>query len=252
MLEVDAANPPTLPYYAERYYDYQTVARGLQTADQLKSAFERLLPYYWYGLRKWLPEDKARLCLDLPCGYGNFMYFLVKHGYRNCRGYDLDRRQVELARSLGLAAERGEAFDILAGLPEPPELISSLDFIEHLDKTTAIRFLEACYRALPAGGILILRTPCADGPFGAHDRFNDITHEWGLTSNALQCLLKMVGFSSVRILDFTTAHPGRGVVHAARWAACRVLRSAASLLLRIACVGGPAVWGRSMWAVATK
>jgi SAM-dependent methyltransferase len=243
---------PTPRYHEARYYAYQTAARGLLTADRLKSEFEALAEYYWYGLRDYLPADKEQMCLDLPCGYGNFLYFLKKHGYRNCRGYDLDPRQVELARSLDLPAEWGEAFDVLANISEPVSLIACIDFIEHLEKSAAVRFLEACYQAMPAGGTLILRVPSADGPFGAHDVCNDITHAWGVTSNALCCLLNMVGFASVRILDFPNAHPRRGILSAARWMACRISRWIAGVCLRVMCIGAPAVWGRSMWAIATK
>jgi len=239
-------------YHEARYYQYQTAARGLVTADQLRREFDKLAEYYWYGLRKYLPADRQKLCLDLPCGYGNFLYFLEKYGYRNCRGYDLDPRQVALAQTLGLAAEVGDAFAVLAHLSEPLALIAAVDFLEHLEKSQAVRFLEACYRALPAGGALILRVPSADGPFGAHDLANDITHAWGVTANALRCLLNMVGFTSVRILDFPNAHPRRGLVSAARWLACRISRWAAGLCLRVMCIGAPAVWGRSMWAVAIK
>ena len=43
--------------------------------------------------------------------------------------------------------------------------------------------------------------PCADGPFGAHDWCNDLSHKWAATSGALAGTLRAVGFSSVSILD---------------------------------------------------
>jgi len=239
-------------YYEQRWYDYQTIARGLLTVDQLTRAFESCSEQYWYSLRSYLPVNKSQLCLDLPCGYGNFLYFLKKHGYQNCRGYDLDRSQVALAQSLGLQAAQADAFIVLANLTETPSLIASIDFVEHLEKSSALRFLEACYERLSPGGTLILRTPCADGPFGAHDVHNDITHQWGLTSNSLRCVLAMVGFSSIQVLDIPGVSPSGGAVQAARWAACKMSRWVAGILLRIMCVGSPSVWGPSMWAVAIK
>lgn len=239
-------------YYQERFYAYHTIARGLLTVDQLKNAFEPLSRQYWHKLRSYLPANKSQMCLDLPCGFGNFLYFMKKYGYDNCRGYDLDPRQVELAQSLGLEASVADAFDVLANLPEVPSLIASIDFLEHLDKSTAIRFLDACYNSLPAGGTLILRTPSADGPFGAHDLYNDITHEWGVTSNSLRCLLNMVGFTTVRVLDTPDCHATGGVERAVRLAACRIARWAVGLLFRIMCLGLPSVWERSMWVIATK
>ena len=102
-----------LHYYQERYYSYQTTARGLLTPADLAASFERLAPLYGKLLSKYLPRDKTALCLDLPCGYGNFLYFLHKNGYTHCQGYDLDPRQVELACSIGLPAQCGDAFQAL-------------------------------------------------------------------------------------------------------------------------------------------
>jgi len=136
-------------YYQQRYYAYQTIARGLLTVEQLAQSFEALSHVYWYALHRYLPRDKSAVCLDLPCGYGNFLYFLKKHGYRNCRGYDLDPRQVGLATSLGCQAAEGNVFDVLANLAVTPSLIASIDFIEHLDKSTALRFSKPATRAYP-------------------------------------------------------------------------------------------------------
>ncbi len=239
-------------YYQQRYYTYQTVARGLLTVQDLTVKFESLSRYYWNSLRRHMPSDKSKLVLDLPCGYGNFLYFLRKHGYANSKGYDLDPLQVALARTLDLDAQVENAFKVLEILSESPSMIVSIDFIEHLDKSSALRFLEKCFERLPPGGRLIIRTPCADGPFGAHDLCNDITHEWGLTSNALSCILSMVGFSSVSILDVPHVSPSGGPLQACRWLVCKLSRAVVGTIFKAMCIGPPRVWERSMWAVAQK
>lgn len=237
-------------YYQERYYSYQTVARGLSTPAELVASFERAAPLYSTLLSRYLPRDKSALCLDIPCGYGNFLYFLLKSGYSRCEGYDLDPRQVELACSIKLPAQCSDAFLALDRDFGEIGLIASLDFLEHLDKSSAVSFLEACYRSLRQGGVLILRTPCCDGFFGAHDTHNDITHEWGVTSNALHCLLAMVGFASVEFLDDLPS--GDGPIAFARLVACKCARAATAFALRLMYLGPPKIWGRSMWAIAIK
>lgn len=238
--------------YRERYYKYQTKARGLLDADALESHFSRLTKWYWARLRYQLPKDTESKCLDLPCGYGNFLYFLRNKGYTNIQGYDLDISQIDLARSLGLPAYVGDAFDVLnkdAGT-EGYDLISSFDFIEHISKDDALEFLDLCKSRLNENGVLIIRTPCADGPFGSHDANNDITHEWSMTSNVLKTILEMTGFSKVQILD-ERPQP-TSVLEMLRWLAFYPSKFFADLV----CIGmgmrPPRVWSRSMIAIARK
>jgi SAM-dependent methyltransferase len=189
-------------------------------------------------------------CLDIPCGYGNFLYFLKTRNYRNIKGFDLDDKQVELARLLYLPAKRGDVFDALSSLTRQYDLISSLDFIEHLTKDEALRFLDGCSNKLAKGGLLILRTPCADGPFGAHDAWNDLTHQWGLTSNVLQKLLEMCGFVDVEILDERPLPTGP--INAMRWLVFFPARMLASIFCIALGLRPPKIWTRSMMAVAYK
>jgi len=236
--------------YKNRYYDYQTIARGLLDEDALKDRFEKLREWYGCRIGKHLPRNLEARCLDVPCGYGNFLYFLKSKGYRNVEGFDLDEHQVKLARLLDLPATKGDAFDILSAESGQYDLISSLDFIEHLTKDEALKFIDACKDKLAEGGVLILRTPCADGPFGAHDAWNDLTHQWGLTSNVLQTILEMCGFVNVQILD-ERPEP-TSPINALRWLFFFPSRMLAGAL----CIGlgmrPPKIWTRSMMAVAYK
>jgi len=103
------------PDYKSVYYDYQTKARGLLAKESLTARFEQLARWYDGRLSPHLPKDKQARCLDVPCGFGNFLYFLNGKGYQNIQGIDLDSKQVELAKLVGLPAEQGDAFQILSG-----------------------------------------------------------------------------------------------------------------------------------------
>lgn len=236
--------------YEEQYYKYQTKARGLLDSQSLEKHFKRLEKWYWARLKNYLPIDKDANCLDIPCGYGNFLYFLRSKGYKNIHGYDLDESQVGLAKLLELPAETKDIFQILAESKESYDLISSIDFIEHISKDDALSFLELCRKKINENGVLVIRTPCADGPFGSHDANNDITHKWSMTSNVLKTMLEMSGFSRVAILD-ERPQP-TGFVEAIRWLIFFPSRLIANLL----CIGlgmrPPRVWSRSMIAVAYK
>lgn len=236
--------------YEKAYYSFQTQARGLLDANALRSRFAKLARWYGSRLGKFLPESKTALCLDVPCGYGNFLYFLEVNGYRNSLGIDSDEKQIALAKLMRLPAEIGDAFEVLSAEDRTFDLISSLDFIEHLSKDDALKFLRMCYNRLNFGGRLILRAPCGDGPFGSHDAWNDITHKWGLTSNVLRTILQMQGFSDIKILD-ERPQP-TSLIDSIRWLVFFPTKAMADILCMALGMRPPAIWSRSMIAVANK
>jgi 2-polyprenyl-3-methyl-5-hydroxy-6-metoxy-1,4-benzoquinol methylase len=238
--------------HRERFYAYQTVARGVVDREALVQRFERFAPWYAALLGRFLPQDRGARILDCGCGYGNFSYFLKKSGYRNVRSVDLDPNQVALARAVGLNAEVADVSEVLAEQGATYDCIVAVDFLEHLDKEEAIRFLERASEALRVPGLLILRTPSCDSPFGASHLFNDITHEFGVTSNALEALLRMVGLVSVVFLDERPQlRPPLAVAYLRRavFVGAAAIATAFCTALN---VPPPRIWSPSMWAIARK
>ena len=236
--------------YKALLYKYQTDLRGLKKTEDLIAAFARMQKCYKSGLKGFLPENLSAEILDLPCGYGNFLYFLKGEGYVNATGVDIDPRQVELAASIGLNAISGDGLIFLRDKKEKYDIISSLDFLEHLQKEELFDFLTLCHTALKSGGRLIVRTPCSDGPFGARDRYNDLTHEQGFTSGSLCNALRVIGFTETVILD-ERPRP-YNFVNWFRLAAFKMFTILANGLLRLIGIGAPRIWTTSMWTVATK
>ena len=236
--------------YERAYYQYQTQARGLLDKDALRQRFSKLAPWYAVRLGTHLPGDRKAACLDLPCGYGNLLYFLRLHGYENIIGYDFDPNQVKLARLLDLPAHEGDVFVILSEEGRQYDCITALDFIEHISRDETLRFLRLCWARLRPGGVLILRTACADGPFGAHDRYNDLTHQWAMTSNVLLTVLQMLNFERVEVLDESPqAYNLLNTVRRLIFYPARALASGFCLALGLI---PPAVWSRSMWGVGYR
>lgn len=236
--------------HANQYYDFQTRARGLLDADSLRRRFEKWAKWYASRLGPHLPRDRDAVCLDVPCGYGNFLYFLHRQGYRNVIGYDLDPEQIRLARLLDLPAHEGNALELLADEGQQFDCIASVDFLEHLSRDDALEFLRRCWLRLRPGGVLILRTPCADGPFGAHDVFNDLTHQWSLTSNVLRTILDMLDFERVAILDERPqAYDFKNTLRLLAFYPARMLAAAMTLAIGIP---PPKVWSRAMWGIGYR
>jgi len=116
-------------------------------------------------------------------------------GYLNIQGVGISPEQVRLARQVIPDVAESNVLEWLEAHSSSFDLITALDLIEHFHKLEVLRFLDGCHNALKQGGRLILQTPNADSPWGTVHRYNDFTHEAGLTSNELSRLLALVGFA---------------------------------------------------------
>src|SRR5436190_7499385 len=212
----------------------------------LSRRFEYFFPWYATFLRPWLPMDKASPMLDVPCGAGNLLYTLWKLGYTAVSGGDSESQQVRLAQQLGLPASTGDAFATVEALP-PGSLarIFVLDFLEHLDLSQALHFARLSCRALSPGGYLICRMPSADGPFGSHDRYNDLTHRWAATSNAIMPFMQLAGFNPSGVQILQEAPVRYKFTNVVRRALFDITTKFLGIVLDVVGVGAPRVWTRS-------
>lgn len=169
-----------------------------------------------------LPADKGARLADLGCGYGSFLYFLRAEGYGNAWGVDVSPEQIETARNLGISnVVQGDCGEFLERHPGEFDCLTAFDLLEHLPKNETLSLLQAAHRALKPGGRLILRTPNADGPFGAKILYSDFTHEQAFTPRSIRQVLAAAGFSEIEV------HPEgprvHGLISGARWAAWKCI-----------------------------
>jgi SAM-dependent methyltransferase len=171
-------------------------------------------------------------------------------GYTNVDSIDFDQKQVHLARTLGLTAAVADGLDWLSSHASCYDAILCLDFLEHLDKDSALHFLHQCRAALNPGGILVVRIPCAEGPFSGTAVFNDLTHEWAATSGVLRDILAIAGFEAVVIADDGPVpyKPANWL----RWVAFRATCAVGRFWGDFTGIGRPTIWTPNMWAVAKK
>jgi 2-polyprenyl-3-methyl-5-hydroxy-6-metoxy-1,4-benzoquinol methylase len=151
---------------------------------------------------------------------------------------------------MGVPAVCGDAFEYLSGKKEFYDVVVSLDFLEHIEKDKVLVFLKLCYESLKKGGVLILRTPCADSPFFGAAAFNDITHEWCATSGVLTELLKIIKFEKINIKDEYPA-PYK-LVNFIRLIIYKSVVKILNLTLNFSGIACPNIWTPNMWAVAMK
>ena len=183
------------------YYKYQTFIRGVFSEDELVDICNKeskrlgaiLRPYLNY-----LRQKSNPIALDAPCGYGNMLY-IYRENNIPAEGVDLDESQISLAQKMGLNAKKIDIFDLSE--KSTYSIISSLDFIEHLEKDRALGALIKFHKMLKDDGMLIIRTPCGDTPFGIRDFCADPTHKWFGTSECISSILKIAGFKKVVVLE---------------------------------------------------
>jgi O-antigen chain-terminating methyltransferase len=147
-------------------------------------------------------QDAPGPVLDLGCGRGEALALLRDWGLAG-RGVDSSARMVQLCRDRGLAAEVGDLFEVLAGVPEGSlGGVVSFHVVEHLPGGALDRLVRLAYRALRPGGALILETP---NPLSmvvaARNFWLDPTHVRPVHPESLKLMYELAGFDPVERLD---------------------------------------------------
>jgi len=140
-----------------------------------------------------------RRLLDLACGDGIFLDLWREQDAWEAHGVDISAAMVRLGRNAGLSLEQGDAFAYLESGPEKAwDIITSFQFIEHLDKTELVRLLRGCKRALRPGGLLLFET-LNPHSMVSHKWFHlDLTHKRLIFPEVASLLLESLG---MRVLE---------------------------------------------------
>ena len=162
---------------------------------------------------------------------------------------DIDPGRVHIAQQLGLPAEVGNAF-LEVEKARDLALIVSLDFLEHIEKQEAPKFLHHCRQALDNGGGLIVRTPFTDSILGAYDLGNDPTHKWAANSGVIEAFFYEAGFSRVVVKDERPV-PYKWLNYL-RLGIFHVAKTLANLYLIALGFGPLRVWSRSGYVIGYK
>ena len=127
--------------------------------------------------------------------------FLRHKGYTNLSGFDISSENVSICHRLGFSFV--EEYDALQfkeyPITEQFDVIFALDIIEHLPKQAAAEFLEQIHKRLKPGGYVVIQTPNMGSLLASIYRYDDLSHEFGLTERASWNLLKISGFAADKI-----------------------------------------------------
>ena len=136
---------------------------------------------------KYLPTDRSARIIEIGCGDGTFLLYLLYKGFNLVEGLDSSPEQLTVAKSRGLKQViLADNYEHLKQINGQIDMIVALDVIEHYNKAELLMLLDAVYGALKDTGVLLVQTPNADGPFGARHRYSDFTHELAFTPTSSQ------------------------------------------------------------------
>ncbi|MFQ5914082.1 MAG: class I SAM-dependent methyltransferase [Nitrospinota bacterium] len=238
--------------YRQRLYKHYITTHFSSIRDTSIEACERHRRFFRAYFGPFLPADKNAAILDIGCGFGSFLYFLKKEGYRDVFGVDISPEQVEVARGLGINNAHCEDLEVfLQKHTGEFDCIAALDVIEHIGKEELFPILDAVQQALKPGGIFIMQAPNGASPLCGAIRYADFTHELAFTKESVGQVLRVAGFADIRV--YPTGPVVHGLLSACRW----VLWQGIQILLRLYLAAEAGVFGgyvltQNLIAVARK
>jgi len=159
-----------------------------ENVDEFHYVFMRYLAGHYF------PDKKSKIC-DIGIGAGHCTIPLLKLGYKNVYGVDIDDYNARTFERMGIQffkadVERDE-LPFQAGFFD---VIICFHLIEHLFDPS--NFLNECKRILKDGGKLILATP--DWRKQYKTFWRDPTHRHPYDKVSLTRLLRIFGFKILR------------------------------------------------------
>lgn len=233
------------------YYSYQAKARGVRSVQDVKRIAEEKAYVYERIVLPWLPSESNAVIAEIACGHGSFLYWLKQRGYENVTGIDSSPEQIDFARQTGVKVARMDFNEWLVKQAAGSQnALVAIDLIEHISKDSFMDFLKESSRVLSSGGRLLLRYPNGDSPLVGRNLFNDITHIWTYTTNCLETLGRMHGFSQFRFADESSL-----AIRDIRWLKvplCKLSTAVLRFLVRAATKERVEYWSPNIWACLVK
>ena len=184
-------------------------AREEQDYLELEARFRGTEAEIAERLRHYLPflAGKGEV-LDLGCGRGEALAVLAEHDIP-ARGVDASAAMVAECLGKGLRAANADLFEALAGTPAGAlGGVVSFHVIEHLPPAAVERLVRLAWRALAAGGVLVLETP---NPLSlvvaARNFWIDPTHRRPVHPDTLRFLYEAAGFDPIERVDLRPFSP---------------------------------------------
>jgi len=180
----------------ESYLKFEDAFRG-------RWKVEERVRWYIPQVREIMALGSRKPMLDIGCGRGEWMLELKRNNF-TVVGVDLNPAMADAARAQGLEVVLADAVAHLDSLePASISVISAFHVVEHLPFEQILMLVEAAFRALMPGGLLILETPNPENlVVGACTFWYDPTHIRPLPPAMLRFYVESAGFTPVRTARF--------------------------------------------------
>jgi SAM-dependent methyltransferase len=188
------------------YAEFEDIFRGTRTdISQRQSIY---IPF----VREAGAGEISSPIVDIGCGRGEWLELLRDSGLR-AQGVDTNRIFLQRCRDLSLDVIESDAITFLRGAKHNSlGGVTSFHLIEHLPHKVLIAMLDAAFRALRPGGVIILETPNPRNLQVASCNFYlDPTHRHPLPPDLMKFVMEARGFVSIEIKEL---HPFSAENHA--------------------------------------
>jgi len=192
------------PRFASLYAEFTDRFRG--STEEVTAKLAGYLPDVRRLVRAGAGVGAAGV-VDVGSGRGEWLA-LLREAQVPASGVDANPAFVEAGRGRGLDLVHGDAVAHLRVLaPGSVDMVTAFHLIEHLDVENLLALLAAAWRALRAGGCVLLETPNPSNlRMAACDFYNDPTHRSPLPPALTEFLVSASGFGEVEVRPL---HPGR-------------------------------------------
>lgn len=145
-------------------------------------------------MRTGLDLSKPLRVLEIGFGDGNFLAYCEKKNW-SVKGLELNSELVDFAKKAGFSCTH--YFDAISLLDENFDLIVAFDVIEHMSSSEIFDFMNLSKRLLAIGGIILIRIPNGDSPFGRPLQNGDFSHVTEIGSEKVKYLCSRFNFEVV-------------------------------------------------------
>lgn len=165
------------------------------SSEALQATYE----WYEHQFASLLPKDRDSKIVDLGCGPGYFVSWLVASGYHNAIGVDDSQVLLAMATDLGTPTVHDDIIHYLEGSTERFDVISLFHVLEHFPFEEAQYLLKLVNRRLKTEGLCLVAVPNVMAPFPVN-AYGDISHRLYFSWQSLRQLLVSADFCNVRYL----------------------------------------------------